>query len=78
MPTVLFIKGFRFFFYSNEGFEQQHIHVEKGDAVAKFCLEDIELEYNYGFKPGDLKILFELIEGNQDYFKQKWNEYFGK
>jgi hypothetical protein len=44
MPTVLFINGFRFFFYSNEGFEPQHIHIEKGNAVARFWLEDIELE----------------------------------
>jgi len=36
MPTVLRVSGFRFFFYSLEGSEPPHIHVERGDSVAKF------------------------------------------
>jgi len=41
MPTVFRERGFRFFFYSNEGSprESLHIHVEKGSAEAKFWLE---------------------------------------
>lgn len=40
MPTILNIKGYRFFFYSNEHLPI-HIHLEKGDATAKFILEPI-------------------------------------
>jgi hypothetical protein len=36
MPTVLRSGGFRFFFYSQESREPPHIHVESGDATAKF------------------------------------------
>jgi hypothetical protein len=36
MPTVLRVSGCRFFFYSLEGSEPSHIHVEHGDNVAKF------------------------------------------
>ncbi|MCI0405089.1 MAG: DUF4160 domain-containing protein, partial [candidate division Zixibacteria bacterium] len=43
MPTVARIKGFRFFFFSNEGHEPPHIHVEHGDKYAKFWLEPVEL-----------------------------------
>jgi len=43
MPTVLRHLGFRVFFYSREGTEPMHIHVEKGDNVAKFWLEPVEL-----------------------------------
>jgi Domain of unknown function (DUF4160) len=32
MPTLLRIEGFRFFFYSSEGQEPPHVHVEKGDG----------------------------------------------
>ena len=32
MPTVLYIRGWRFFFYSDEGNEPIHIHVQKGDS----------------------------------------------
>lgn len=41
MPTVLKIGGYRFFFYSNEGNEPPHIHVEKSDSLAKFWLDPV-------------------------------------
>ena len=36
MPTVIQIKGYRFFFFSNERNEPIHIHIEKADSYAKF------------------------------------------
>ena len=42
MPTVLYVKGWRFFFYSDEGNEPIHIHVQKGDSESKYWL-DIDL-----------------------------------
>ena len=41
MPVVSRYKGFRFFFYSNEGdpLEPLHIHVRKAECVAKLWLE---------------------------------------
>jgi hypothetical protein len=39
MPTVLFLKGWRFYFYSNERDEPPHIHVAKADAEGKFWLD---------------------------------------
>ena len=38
MPTVLNAGGYRFFFYSLEGSEPPHIHVEYGRSTAKFWL----------------------------------------
>jgi hypothetical protein len=35
MPTVLCVKGWRLFFYSNEGNEPIHIHGQKGDKECK-------------------------------------------
>lgn len=43
MSTVIYIDGFRFFFYSNEGSEPPHIHIEKGDYVSKFWIPEAEL-----------------------------------
>ncbi|MCB9870153.1 MAG: DUF4160 domain-containing protein [Planctomycetes bacterium] len=34
MPTVLRIGSTRFFFYSNEGNEPPHIHIEQAGALA--------------------------------------------
>jgi hypothetical protein len=36
MPTVLRIRGHRFFFFSGEGTEAPHIHVETAENYAKF------------------------------------------
>jgi hypothetical protein len=49
MPTVSLDRGFRFFFYSNEGLPREavHIHVEKDDVEAKFWLRpEVKLAYN--------------------------------
>jgi Domain of unknown function (DUF4160) len=36
MPTVLRGNGYRFYFFSNEGYEPPHIHVDKESNSAKF------------------------------------------
>jgi hypothetical protein len=43
MPTVLRIMGYRFFFYSLEGHEPPHIHVERDEKLAKYWLDPVEL-----------------------------------
>ena len=49
MPTVLLVRGWRFFFYSNEGQEPPHIQVKRGSAQAKFWLniESLGVEQAY-------------------------------
>jgi hypothetical protein len=44
MPTVLRIRGWRVFFYSDEGDEPVHVHARKGDAECKFWLLEDEYE----------------------------------
>jgi hypothetical protein len=39
MSTVLRVSGYRFFFFSLEGSEPAHIHIEHGDKLAKFWLD---------------------------------------
>lgn len=75
MPTIIIIDGFRFFFYSNEHLPR-HIHIEKGEKTAKFNIEFIELIKSYRFNDNELKKIKNLIEENQELFKQKWDEFF--
>ncbi len=53
MPTILFIYGWKLYFYSNESQEPIHIHVQKGDAEAKFWLiiEEVQITeaFSYNF-----------------------------
>lgn len=78
MPTVLRMKGYRFFFYSNEGNEPPHIHVEKGDAAAKYWLIPVSEVYSFDFNQREKKELKTIILDNQVFLKEKWDEYFGK
>lgn len=78
MPTVFVINGFRFFFYSNENNEPAHIHIEKAEDSAKFWLNPVELEYNYGFSSGELRQIENIIQQNSETLILKWNEYFNK
>ena len=77
MPTVLLVNGFRFFFFSNEGFEPPHVHVEHGDGVAKFWLEPVELAESYRIKHQELRQARLLAEQHQALFRDKWREHFG-
>ena len=54
MPTVLRVSGFRFFFYSLEGSEPPHIHVEHGDNIAKFWLVPVAVAESRGFRLHEL------------------------
>lgn len=76
MPNVLLANGFRFFFYSNEH-EPAHVHVEKGDGVAKFNLIPVTLVKNEGLKPKELKQAETLIRQHQSLLLDKWKTYFG-
>lgn len=76
MPTVLRKDGFRFFFFSNERVEPPHIHIELGEGYAKFWLEPIVLSYSVGFTSRQLSKLRNLVEENQELFKESWHDHF--
>lgn len=79
MPTVLLTKGFRFYFYSNENHEPEHIHVNKASAEGKLWLTPgLAIAYFHGFTTAQEREVWEIAESNQEYFKQKWHEHFGK
>ena len=76
MPTVLYENGYRFFFFSREGKEPAHIHVEKAEKYAKFWIQPIQLAESYEFRSYELMEIHKIIEKNQKIFEEKWNEYF--
>lgn len=77
MPTVLRIKGYRFFFFSNESNEPKHIHIESEDKYAKFWLAPISLVKCVGYSSKELTQIRKLIEEHKDLIKERWDEYFG-
>ena len=78
MPTVLREGGFRFFFFSREGQEPPHIHVEAAERYAKFWLRPVSLASSFGFRSHELTTLLRLVEQHQRRFEEAWNEHFGR
>jgi hypothetical protein len=80
VPTVFRERGFRFFFYSNEGSPREpvHIHVEKDKVEAKFWLRpEIRVAYNDGYDARTLRELMSIVGFNRERIERAWNEYFG-
>lgn len=78
MPKVLEKQGFRFFFFSGEGQEPPHIHVEHADKVAKYWLQPVELASSEGFRAHELSKLRMLVIEHRNLFLEKWHEHFGR
>lgn len=67
MPTILLLRGWRFFFYADERNEPIHIHARKGDMDCKYWLDvdayEIREAFSHNMAPKDYrearKIIFE-------------------
>jgi len=80
MPIIFRYRGFKFFFYSNEGTPREpiHVHVERDEMEAKFWLiPEVRVAYNDGYDARTLRMLLGVVEVNKDRIVRAWNEYFG-
>ena len=75
MPTIMYLFGLRFYFYSEEHLPI-HVHVQNGDGKAKINVDTLEVMENKGVKPADLKKAIEAVKTYQTDIKKAWNEYF--
>ena len=79
MPVVFRYKGFRFFFYSNEGSPREpiHVHVRGEGGEAKFWLHpDVRVADCDGFDARTLRELAQEVGRNSDLIERAWNEHF--
>ena len=79
MPVIFRWKGYRFFFFSNEGnpLEALHVHVQKGEAIAKFWIEpEVKIASSYAISASELNKLQKVVEDNIDTIRETWNEFF--
>jgi hypothetical protein len=76
MPAVLRVEGFWFLFYSNERQEPAHVHVRRGEDIAKFWLAPVRLSWNDGFNIATLSELHRIVRENETLFLRRWNEHF--
>ncbi len=81
MPVVIRYKGYRFFFYSNEGNPREplHIHVRKGEAQAKFWLEpEPMVAESYALSSSELRELLSVAIENAERIRRDWDEHFSQ
>jgi len=76
MPTIHRAGPYRVFFYSNEGLEPAHVHIQRDRSLAKFWLRPVALASSVGFSSQELRRLQELVVKNADHFEEAWNEFF--
>jgi hypothetical protein len=77
-PTVLRSGPYRFFFFSNEGYEPPHIHVQRERMLAKYWLTPVALASSTGFAARELRRIQGLVEEHASDFLEAWNEYFSQ
>ena len=80
MPTILYIYGWRLFFYANEGSEPIHIHAENGDMECKYWLltEEVEIveAFSFNVNPASKREIKKIIYQHFDLIIESWNAFF--
>lgn len=81
MPTILHIRGWRVFFYADEGQEPIHVHAKKGGSECKFWLRadlfDLEEAWSHGLSPRLRREIRKIIFDHFDEIVEEWNRRFG-
>jgi len=78
MPEVLRLHGYRFFFFSREGSEPHHVHVEQAGRYAKFWLIPVRLAESRGLRSSELRDVHNLVELHRESFILAWDEHFSQ
>ncbi len=75
VPTILRDGPYRFFFYSADGGEPRHIHVEANGKEAKYWLDPVSLATNRGFSQKELNQIEQIIN-NIRLLRNRWDAFF--
>jgi hypothetical protein len=76
MPTVLRWRGRRFYFYSGDGDEPPHVHVDHSGRTIKIWLATLKVAYNDGYPMREVTAILHIVDRNRDRLLEAWREYF--
>ena len=77
MPTVLREAGFRFHFFSADGGEPPHVHVDGRGQKAKVWLRDVRVAKSAGFSDVELARILRIVSDNRVRLLEAWDDFFG-
>jgi hypothetical protein len=65
MPKVADVGPYRLYFYSSDGDEPPHVHVDRNSYSAKYWLRPVRLAYNHGFSRHELARIYGVAQPGQ-------------
>jgi hypothetical protein len=74
-PTILRVRGFRFYFFSREE-PRPHVHVYHANGEAKFWLDPVEVAANHSLGTTRLNEARKLVEEHRDEIRAAWIKHF--
>ncbi|MFM5923015.1 MAG: DUF4160 domain-containing protein [Novosphingobium sp.] len=77
MPTVLRVGSYRFYFFSNEGDEPPHVHVDRDASTLKAWLDPVALANSRGFRPKEIGAIIAHVAEHRAVLLESWNVHFG-
>ena len=77
MPSILRIGPYRFYFFSNEGEEPSHVHIDRDAATAKVWLGPLELARSRGFRPRGINAIMQIAAEYRLPLLEAWHDFFG-
>jgi len=79
LPTILLIRGWRFFFYANETNEPIHIHCRKAEKECKYWLDrqnfDVKEAFAYRMTGRDKREVKRIIFEYFEYIESEWDKF---
>ena len=76
VPTVLRVGPYRFFFYSSNGLEPRHVHVERDADAAKLWLDPVRIASSGGFSAAEIRRIAGLVRRYRSKLSESWDAYF--
>jgi len=64
------------YFFSNEGHEPPHVHVDRDDNSATFWLVPVDLARSSGFEGRELRRIRGLLADREAEILEAWDGYF--
>jgi Domain of unknown function (DUF4160) len=77
VPTVFRWRSCRFYFWSHEGNEPRHVHVDCAENTAKIWLDDLSVARNEGFNGKEMRELVEKVRENRELIREVWDAHLG-
>jgi hypothetical protein len=77
VPTIFEAHGFRFFFYSADGAEPIHVHVEGSRAFGKWWVRRGVWAHRRGFSTSELRKVEAELRARKKEIIDAWRTHFG-